>query len=206
MRRSPIITAAILTAVLALGALAGCGTSSGSDDSSSKSTTTKAKSTTTTEADADTVAPEAWAETFCGNLDAWTSAIGAASEGVGEGVQVGDAKSSQTAVADLYAASSAATQKLIDEIKSIGVPDITDGDKFVDDLVAAFEAFDAAALEAKANIEALPTDDIATFQTGIDDLGAQFQADVDKVSKSISALGTTYPSVKLSNALTKSCA
>lgn len=187
-------------AVLALGALAGCGSSSGSDEST---TTAPEKTTTTTEAP---VAVAAWAEEFCGNFATWTTEIGTASEGVGEDVEVGNAASSQEAVAELYASASEETQTLIDQIEAGGAPDIDDGDALIEDIVAAFEAFDAAALDAKTQVEALATDDIAAFQAGVDDIGAQFQAEVDKVADSLSAIDTDYPSSELGAALQESCA
>ena len=196
-----------LTVLVTFGAIAllgACGASGGSSDGASDdSTTTEAPAKTTTTKPAVTV--DAWAASFCGSFGTWLDEIKAASSEVGGQVTPGDLESAQTAIADLFGTASGATQTLIDDIEGAGDPDIEDGDQLVDDLITKFEAFDSAAQDAKADTEALATEDFDTFQAEADELTTRFQDEVDKVADSFGEIDTKYPSEELSDALVSSC-
>jgi len=197
MRKSLTIAAA----VVALSVLGAC-SSSGSDDAAKETTTTEKEITTTTEAG---VAVDEWATTFCGSLGTWLDEIQKASDEAGNDVKVGDVPSLQTAVSDLYGTMSSATKTLIEDVSAEGAPDIEDGEDFQAALLGKFQDVDQAALEVQEEIGTLPTDDIATFQSKVDELGTGFQAKVEEASQAIEALGTTYPSAELSDAIASSC-
>lgn len=200
-----------LTAVVAIAALSfvsACGTSGGDDSSSTKdsdaTTTAAPKATTTTEASS-TVAVDDWAEDFCTNFSAWLDDIKSASSDVGSQVTPGDIESAQTAIAGLFDSASQSTQELITALEDSGDPDIEDGDQLVNDLIEKFQAFDDAAQAAKADTEALATDDIATFQADADQLTTDFQEEVNTVADSFSEIDAKYPSQELNSALSSSC-
>jgi polyhydroxyalkanoate synthesis regulator phasin len=201
-------TLSILVAVAALTFLGACGASGGSDDAKKADSTTTAapKDTTTTTEATKTVEVAAWADSFCGSFGTWLDEIKTASSGVSDSVTPGDIPSAKTAIAGLFGTASTATQTLIDELEAAGAPDIDDGDQLVDDLIEKFQAFDTAAQKAKADTEALATDDITTFQSSADDLTTTFQDEVDKVAESFSEIDTKYPSQELSDEINSACA
>ncbi|WP_421120059.1 lipoprotein [Aquihabitans daechungensis] len=203
-------TLSIVAAVAALSFLGACGASGGSDDAKADDPTTTAApeeetTTTTTEAESDAVEVADWAESFCGSFSTWLEEIQTASGGVTENVTPGDIDSAKTAIADLFGSASEATQTLISDLEDAGDPDIDDGDELVDDLIEKFEAFDAAALEAKTDTESLATDDIATFQAEADELTTRFQDEVNTVADSFSEIDTKYPSEELNTELNSAC-
>ncbi len=199
----------ILVAAATLSFLGACGTSGGNDDASSDGSTTTAApaedTTTTTEPDAEGVDVAEWAGSFCGSFGTWLDEIKDASERVADDVTPGDIGSAKIAIAALFGTASSATQTLIDEIADVGAPDIDDGDQLVEDLIEKFEAFDAAALSAQSDTEALADDDIATFQAEADALTTQFQDEVDKVADSFEEIDTKYPSPELNAEINAAC-
>lgn len=201
MRKS--LTIVVLAASLAL--LGACGSSGGSDEGSAEesTTTTEKATTTTTEAAASDV--ETWAAAFCGSIDTWLTTIQTSTEAVGQDVQDGDGAGLQAAVAEVYGTMSTATQTLIASIDAEGPPDIDDGDKLQEELLDKFQAVDDAAVATKAQIEGAATDDIATLQSQIDELGVAFQTEVEKATTALADLGDTYPSPELDAAVNASC-
>jgi hypothetical protein len=203
----------ILVAVAALSFLGACGASGGSDadkdtttTEAEKSTTTEAEETTTTEADSgDTVEVAEWADSFCGSFSTWLDEIQTASSDVGSDITPGDMDGAKTAIANLFGSASDATQTLMSEIEDAGDPDIEDGDQLVDDLIEKFQGFDDAAQDAKADAEALTTDDVAAFQSDATELTDRFQAEVEKVADSFSEIDAKYPSPELNDELSSAC-
>lgn len=192
-----------VAAVLCLSILGAC-SSGGSDDAAKDTTTTTEKATTTTTA-APGVDIDEWATTFCTSLGTWLGDIKDASAAAGDQAKVGDAVSLQRAVGELYGTMSSATKTLIEEVSAQGAPDIEDGEDFQTALIGKYQVVDEAALDVQTQIEAAPTDDIATLQAKIDELGAGFQAEVEDASKAILALGRKYPSTELSAAIKSAC-
>lgn len=206
----------IVMAVAALTFLGACGASGGSSDGDKKdttttaaaaeeTTTTEAEETTTTEAESDGVDVDEWATSFCGSFSTWLDEIQTASSGVSDNVTPGDIESAKTAIADLFGTASSATQTLMSEIEDAGDPDIEDGDQLVDDLLEKFQGFDDAATSAQTEIQALATDDIATFQSEAEALTTQFQDEVQTVADSFSEIDAKYPSQELNDALNSAC-
>ncbi|MCU1369170.1 MAG: hypothetical protein JWO77_364 [Ilumatobacteraceae bacterium] len=206
--RKTLSIVAVAAAITLLGA---CGASGGSDASDTKATTTvaekEAATTTTTEAEpaGDTVEVAEWADSFCGTFSTWLSEIEDASNRVGTDITPGDVEGAKTAIADLFGTASTATQTLIGDLESAGAPDIEDGDQLVADLVEKFEAFDAAAQDAKADSEALSTDDATAFQADAEELTTRFQDEVNTVADSFGEIDTKYPSQELNDELTSAC-
>ena len=198
-----------IVAVAALGFISACGASGGTDstakDDKAATTTTAAAKTTTTAAADDAVAVTDWADDFCGNFSAWLDEIKSASSGVTDSITPGDMESAKTAIAGLFESASTATQDLISQLQDGGAPDIEDGDQLVEDLITKFQAFDDAAQTAKADTEALATDDATTFQSDADELTTRFQDEVNTVADSFGEIDTKYPSSELQDALSSSC-
>jgi hypothetical protein len=207
-------TISIVAAVAALTFLGACGTSGGDDSSddttttaaaSEETTTTEAEETTTTEADSDTVEVSEWAASFCGSFDTWLGEIEDASSSVGDNITPGDVEGAKDAIAGLFGTASDATQTLIAEMEAAGAPDIEDGDQLVEDLIEKFNAFDEAALDAKADSEALSTDDLTAFQADAEALTTRFQDEVNTVADSFSEIDADYPSQELNEELNSAC-
>jgi len=209
-------TLSIITVAAALTLLGACGASGGSDGSSDEKTTTtaadkdavtttEAEETTTTEADDDAVEVAEWADGFCGSFTTWLEDIQSASSDVGGQVTPGDIESAKTAISGLFGTASDATQTLISDLEAGGAPDIEDGDQLVADLIEKFEAFDAASQDAKADTEALATDDIATFQADAEELTTRFQDEVNTVADSFTEIDANYPSQELNDEITSAC-
>lgn len=202
----------ILLALVALFFVASCGASGGDESSdtteaetSEESSTTEDETTTTADDSSDAVEVDAWAEDFCGNFQGWLSEIQDASGTVSEGITPGDVEGAKAAIVGLFDDASTSTTALIESLESGGYPDIDDGEDLVDDLVGKFEDFDTAIGGARAEAEALPTDDPAAFQSGVNDVVETFQTEVTEVGDSFSELDTKYPAPELSSALEASC-
>jgi hypothetical protein len=186
-------TLSILVVAAAVTVLGACGTSSGSDEAT----------TTTTEVKVVPVAT--WADTFCGSFSTWLADIEKASNTVGDDVDQGDVDAAKTAIADLFGTASTATQTLISDMKADGAPDITDGDQLVADLIEKFEAFDAAANDAKTEAGSLPDGDVDEFKAAATELTDQFQDEISTVADSFTEIDKNYPSAELSKELTSAC-
>ncbi len=194
-----------LVALASLATLSACGSSGGSDGASDATTTTKAKATkTTTEVPTVTVAK--WAGEFCGNFKTWQDEIQASSSKVKDKVDPTDASTAQTAISDLFSEASTSTQDLIASIENGSVPDMDEGQAFLDDLISKFQEIDDAAQSAKTDVGKLKTDDLETFETEATKLVTQFQDAITKVGDSFSEIDAKYPSADLEAALSKSCA
>lgn len=196
-------------AVLALTFISACGASGGQTEAGVTTSTTAAASqdstTTTAASSGDTVSIATWAAGFCGSFDAWISKIKEASSTVGSGLSGGDVAAGKAAIIRLFETASAETKTLISSLEDGGVPDMSDGDRFVSDLTGKFQDFDRAIDAAKTEAEALPIDDPAGFSTKVAVLVKTFTTETTAVGNSFTELDGKYPSPVLSSALTDSC-
>ena len=217
MRKTLAATAAALALVLSA-----CGASGGSSEGAGQSpttaaasdsttttteapTTTEATTTTTSDIPEDAVAVKDWADDFCGNFKGWITDIQTASTDVGKDINPGDINGGKLAIVKLFETASTETESLIGQIDAGGVPDVPDGDKLVDDLNGKFQDFNDAIEKAKAEAEALPTDDPNAFQSEVKRLTQTFQDETTKVGESFGELDAKYPSPELQSALSDSC-
>jgi hypothetical protein len=67
------------------------------------------------------------------------------------------------------------TQQLIDDVGALGTPDVDNGEEVRTTLTGAFDQVIALFDEAKADIEALPTDDPAAMAQGFTEIASKLQ-------------------------------
>jgi hypothetical protein len=153
----------------------------------------------------DLVAVEEWADNFCGDFQAWLDGVKGASEGLSSSISPGDIDGAKAAIVGLFDDVAAQTDTLISEIEDGGAPDIDDGEDFLADLVARFEAFHAAISGAGTEADAVDTADPAAFQATITELVSTFQAETEAVGSSFTELDAQYADAELNEAVSSSC-
>jgi hypothetical protein len=151
------------------------------------------------------VAVDEWADNFCGDFQAWLDGVKGASEGLSSSISPGDIDGAKAAIVGLFDDVAAQTDTLISEIEDGGAPDIDDGEDFLADLVARFEAFHAAISGAATEADAVDTADPAAFQATITELVSTFQAETEAVGSSFAELDAQYADPELNEAVSSAC-
>lgn len=204
-----LVAAALLLVSACSGSSSGGGsskdaTSTTGERSSAGSTKTTGADKATTTVVTDTKTVPDWSAAFCGNFKAWRDALANANSRAAADVIPGDNKSAKDAIVALFGDAATETDDLIATLQSGGAPDIDDGDRLVDDLVAKFQGFSDAASSAQADAKLLDAN-AATFEQDASVLTTRFQDEVTKVGDSFAEIDRAYPSAELSTALTAEC-
>ena len=218
--RKPFLAIVAVTALLFVN---GCGQSGDSDAADDPTTTAAAsddtsddkgddkgddKATTTTGSDepsGDLVSVDKWATEFCGNFEGWLDAVKAAGESVGAGLTPGDIEGAKTAIVGLFDNVASETNDLIGAIEQGGAPDIDNGEDFLDELLAKFEAFHSAIASASSDAKAVSTSDPAEFEAKITELVSTFQTETEAVGNSFAELDALYPDEDFQDAMSDAC-
>jgi hypothetical protein len=192
----------VLAALGALALLSGCG----SDDDSAATTTSTTEAPTTTSEPAETEPEGAdvdeWAESFCADLDTWRAGIGDLE------VDAPDPEASEAARAaaiDRLDGLEQETDTLIATTEDREPPAIDDGEAFVRALLVRFEGISSVVASTRDEVEALPTEDPAAFQAGLDDAVENLQDQINLLAESFEAVDDNFDDPDLQAALEASC-
>jgi len=119
----------------------------------------------------DTVAPEAWAGAVCGAVGSWQEDLGSATSDLqGQAAAATDPAALRDALVASLAASSARTDRLLDELAGAGTPSGEGGEDLAGEVRARVEEARRLFETARTEAEGLPGDDAGAVGRGAADI------------------------------------
>jgi hypothetical protein len=174
----------ILVSAAVLGfAAAGCGGGGGGDSSSG----TK---------------PETWATDVCGALLTWQKDLTSGSQQLGTDIRNSrDVKSVKTKLVAFLQDAGQSTEKMVDDVKSAGAPDVKDGAAIQNDLETGLSQASASFQHAVTQAKKLPTNNPQALAAGLGTLAQTIQSELTATGNRFSSLDTKYDTTELKQAM-----
>jgi hypothetical protein len=142
----------------------------------------------------ETVSAATWMGDFCTALGTWQTEL---TEGAPDFSEVSDAASAKDTVVSYLDSVVAATQTLVADIQAAGVPEVENGEAIATEMRSAIEAVGDDFAAAKADVEALSTDDPAAFAASLGELGTTLTEAGTAAGTAFDQLGEKYPAADL---------
>jgi len=179
-----LVVILVSTAMLAFAA-AGCGGGGGGGSSSG----TK---------------PETWASDVCGALLTWQRDLTSGSEQLGTDIRSSkDVKSVKTKLVTFLQDAEQSTEKMVDEVKSAGAPDVKDGAAIQNDLETGLSQASGSFQRAVTQAKKLPTNNPQALAAGLGTLAQTIQSELTATGTHFSSLDTKYDTTELKQAMAK---
>ena len=173
----------LLAATLAFAAT-GCG---GGGDSSSSSSGTK---------------PDEWASSVCGALQTWEDDLRSGSQQLSADIRASsDTKSVKEKLVTFLENAETSTEKMVDDVKSAGAPDVKDGPAIQQDLESGFTNARTSFEQAVTQAKSLPTNNPQALTTGLTTLAQKIQSELTATGNHFSDLESKYDVSDLNKAM-----
>jgi hypothetical protein len=178
MRRTLLILP-LLVALVAFAAACG-GSDESSDEAAAGATTAETEAVPATE----------WADTVCTSISDWQEELQANTP---DFTNISDAEEAKQTIGDFLGTVATATRSMIDEVRAAGRPDVEQGEAIAQDfqnaLAPVAESFD----QARADVEALSTDDPAAFASEVTAIGATLTEAGNEAGAAFDEIEQKYP-------------
>ncbi len=161
---------------------------------------------TPAEAPTEATAPADYVEGLCAAVVSYQADLEAENTALQDSISTGepDPAALKTALESFLAALSDRSQRLVDEVDALGTPDVDNGEDVRSALTSAIEQVVTLFDEARSDIAALATDDLAALEEGFIAAGAKLQEAAVGISGSLDGLSS--PELKEAAADAPSCA
>ncbi len=149
------------------------------------------------------VAPDAYAADVCGAIGSWYDQINTASTALVEDAGAGDQQdpaAGKALVVGFLDRAIALTEDLVTDLEGAGVPDTAAGEETADRLVAGIEDVRTLFVDARDDTTALPTDDRAVLERGLEDIGTSLQDSATAVGSNFQEVLTSIEDPVLADA------
>jgi hypothetical protein len=172
----------LIVVVCGLAAAAACG---GSDEGTTSETTavTTSAATAVTEsgtteatsagAGGETVPASQWVADVCGAVSNWQSELTTGAPDVSD---VSDVDAAKETLSDYLDKTVTATNSMIEDVKTAGVPDIEQGEAVASEFQTMLTSVGQSLQDAKTDLDALPADDPAALADGLQEIAATLQS------------------------------
>lgn len=151
-----------------------------------------------------TVTPRTYARTVCTSVKTWQQHIrtrtDAMTSSLGSDVSPQRGKAALATYLDGLVQE---TDKVIDDLNTVGVPDVKGGQDVASKMVGAFESVKATLRRARGAVDKLPTGDREAFKTAAGRIGDDIQSSFSAVGSSLSRV--SGPELDAAFAAEKSC-
>jgi cell division septum initiation protein DivIVA len=137
---------------------------------------------------------------FCTALGTWQTEL---TEGAPDFSDASDAEAAKDTLVTYLDGAVAATQTLVADIQAAGVPEVENGEAIATEMRSAIEAVGDDFAAAKADVEALSTDDPAAFAASLGELGTTLTEAGTAAGTAFDQLGEKYPAADLDAAATE---
>ena len=190
MRRSRLIFLTLLISLMAFAAACG-----GSDDSTDEAVPPVTEATTAAaEEEAEAVPASDWANSVCTSVSDWQQEI---QSGTPDFSNVTDAEEAKQTIADYLESVATATRAMIDQVRAAGTPDVEAGETIAEDFQNALAPVADSFDQARADVEALPTDDPTAFASEVSAIGTTLSEAGTQAGTAFDELAAKYPDAGL---------
>jgi hypothetical protein len=177
LKRRSRLALAVAGGVAAM-ALAACG---GGSDGSSSATTPAAE----------------WVASVCGAISTWKTEL---TSGAPDFSQVTDVESTKQTLGDYLEQVKVSTDTLIADIEAAGTPDVENGEAIAQEFKANLATVGDSFQQAKADLDALSTNDPAAFASGLQEIAGALTTAGSEAGQAFDKLATEYPDSGLDEA------